>query len=209
MQFGGIKALRDVSIEVPPQSIAGLIGPNGAGKGAAADRGPVGTHPADEGAGVPGRRGRDIHSRAPAGARKGMARTFQQPELFAGLSVRQHLVLAWRIARKRSRLWTDLLLAQAWKPANPAERGGDQTGYWRALACRSWPTLPWPGCLWAERARGGGPCAGGITPRSALRRTALRTQRRRVGAPRRDAIRADQQRGGVLPPRRPRRGHRA
>jgi branched-chain amino acid transport system ATP-binding protein len=122
VQFGGIKALRDVSIEVPPQSIAGLIGPNGAGKTTL-----IGVLSGL----IPPTRGRvylggaDVTSQpAHLRARSGMARTFQQPELFAGLSVRQHLVLAWRIARKRSRLWTDLVLAQAWKPADPAEREG-------------------------------------------------------------------------------------
>ena len=120
VRFGGIKALTDVSIGIPPQSIVGLIGPNGAGKstliGALSGL-------------IPPTSGRvlldgvDVTSQsAHARARRGMARTFQQPELFAGLSVREHLVLAWRIARKRSRMWTDLLLARAWKPADQAEK---------------------------------------------------------------------------------------
>ena len=122
VRFGGIKALTDVSIEIPPRSIAGLIGPNGAGKSTLIGV-LSGLIPPTSGrvrlAGV------DVTSQpAHMRARRGMARTFQQPELFAGLSVREHLVLAWRIARKRSRLWTDLVLGRAWKPAGTAERDG-------------------------------------------------------------------------------------
>jgi ABC-type branched-subunit amino acid transport system ATPase component len=122
VQFGGIRALSDVSIEIAPQSITGLIGPNGAGKSTL-----IGVLSGL----IPPTSGRvylgdvDVTSQsAQMRARRGMARTFQQPELFAGLSVREHLVLAWRIARKRSRLWTDLVLGRAWKPADAAERDG-------------------------------------------------------------------------------------
>jgi branched-chain amino acid transport system ATP-binding protein len=54
-------------------------------------------------------------------ARRGIARTFQQPELFAGLSVRQHLVLAWRIHYDRYRLWRDLADPGAARRADPRE----------------------------------------------------------------------------------------
>jgi branched-chain amino acid transport system ATP-binding protein len=122
VQFGGIKALSDVSIEVQPKSITGLIGPNGAGKSTLIGV-LSGLIPPTSGQVYLG--GADVTSQpSHIRARKGIARTFQQPELFAGLSVRQHLALAWRIARKRSRLWSDLLLAGAWKPADPAERDG-------------------------------------------------------------------------------------
>jgi ABC-type branched-subunit amino acid transport system ATPase component len=41
----------------------------------------------------------------------GLARSFQQPELFPLLTVREHLVLAYRSRHARSRLWQDLFLA--------------------------------------------------------------------------------------------------
>ena len=46
-----------------------------------------------------------------ARACRGLARTFQQPELFPLLTVREHLVLAYRSRHARSRLWQDLFLA--------------------------------------------------------------------------------------------------
>jgi ABC-type branched-subunit amino acid transport system ATPase component len=41
-------------------------------------------------------------------AGRGMARTFQQPELFMGLTVREHLVLAHRARVSPARLWRDM-----------------------------------------------------------------------------------------------------
>lgn len=119
VQFGGLKALRDVSIEIPPRSIVGLIGPNGAGKSTLIGvlsglLPPTSGKVFLDGADITG------HS-AQARARRGVARTFQQPELFAGLSVRDHLVLAWRIANARSRLWKDIMFAQAWRPSMAEE----------------------------------------------------------------------------------------
>ncbi len=107
VRFGGLVALSDVSLEVPASTIVGLVGPNGAGKSTlfavlsgllspAAGRVWLG----DE----------DITRSSPqVRARKGMARTFQQPELFLGLTVREHLVLAHRVRFARRRLWQDMV----------------------------------------------------------------------------------------------------
>jgi ABC-type branched-subunit amino acid transport system ATPase component len=107
VRFGGITALDDVTISVPPSSIIGLIGPNGAGKSTLfavlsgllkPDGGTVEIDGTDVTAASPQRR-----------AGLGLARTFQHPELFAGLTVREHLVLAHRVRHARRRLWTDLI----------------------------------------------------------------------------------------------------
>ena len=106
VQFGGLKALFDVDLEVAPGSIAGLVGPNGAGKTTMLavlsglqrpTAGQVSLH------------GEDVTQASPqARARRGLARTFQQPELFLGLTVREHLVLAHRVRFERHRLWRDM-----------------------------------------------------------------------------------------------------
>ena len=93
--FGGLTALSHVSLEVGPGSIVGLVGPNGAGKSTLLG---VLSGLLRPNAGQVWLQGDDVtnasvRSRArPAG----LARTFQQPELFMGLTVREHLVLAYR-----------------------------------------------------------------------------------------------------------------
>ena len=113
VRFGGLQALNDVSIEVPRQAIVGLIGPNGAGKSTLIG---VLSGLITPSAGRVSLDGADVTSEpAQARARRGLARTFQQPELFAGLSIREHLMLAWRVRHERARMWQDLLLARAWR----------------------------------------------------------------------------------------------
>ncbi len=117
--FGGLRALSDVSLEVPPGSIVGLVGPNGAGKTTmlAALSGLQRA--------VSGRvemMGEDVTDASPqARVRKGLARTFQQPELFMGLTVREHLVLAHRVRVSRRRLWRDMIDPRSLLPASRAE----------------------------------------------------------------------------------------
>jgi ABC-type branched-subunit amino acid transport system ATPase component len=50
-----------------------------------------------------------------------LARTFQQPELFLGLTVREHLVLAHRARVARHRLWRDMLDPRSLFPPSAAE----------------------------------------------------------------------------------------
>jgi ABC-type branched-subunit amino acid transport system ATPase component len=107
VRFGGLTALSDVSIDVPPGTIVGLVGPNGAGKSTlfAVISGLV--RP------VTGRvfiGGQDVTTMSTAlRARLGLARTFQHPELFLGMTVRDHLVLAHRAHYERHRCWSDLV----------------------------------------------------------------------------------------------------
>jgi ABC-type branched-subunit amino acid transport system ATPase component len=107
VRFGGLIALSDVSLEVPQGTIVGLVGPNGAGKSTlfAVLSGLL--RPAE---GRVELRGTDVTDASPQRrARDGLARTFQQPELFMGLTVREHLVLADRVRFARRRLWRDMV----------------------------------------------------------------------------------------------------
>jgi branched-chain amino acid transport system ATP-binding protein len=107
VRFGGVTALADADIDVPPRDIVGLVGPNGAGKTTLLG---VLSGLIVPSAGRVVLDGEDVTSKSPEyRARRGLARTFQQPELFAGLSVREHLVLAWRLRYERGRLWRDLV----------------------------------------------------------------------------------------------------
>jgi ABC-type branched-subunit amino acid transport system ATPase component len=119
VRFGGLTALSAVSIEVQPGQIAGLVGPNGAGKSTLLavlsgllrpNHGQVHLH------------GDDVtNASCRARARKGLARTFQQPELFLGLTVREHLVLAYRAKVAPQRLWRDMLDVRSLLPPGKAE----------------------------------------------------------------------------------------
>ena len=109
VSFGGIKALSDVSISVPAECIVGLVGPNGAGKSTffgvvsglrRPDSGRVTLF------------GEEVTKARPqVRCQMGLGRTFQQPELFVGLTVREHLALAHRVRHSPSRLWKDMLAA--------------------------------------------------------------------------------------------------
>jgi len=89
--FGGLKAVREVDLDVPRGSIIGLVGPNGAGKTTCfamiagflrADAGRVAFE------------GTDITGEAPhRTAGRGMVRTFQITQPFAGLSVVQNVMV--------------------------------------------------------------------------------------------------------------------
>ncbi len=119
VRFGGLMALSDVSLEIAPGSIAGLVGPNGAGKSTLLA---VLSGLLRPNSGQVWLRGEDV-TRASARARatRGLARTFQQPELFLGLTVREHLVLAYRAHATPGRLWRDMLDPRCLFPPSPAE----------------------------------------------------------------------------------------
>lgn len=107
VRFGGLSALSGVSVEVAPKSITGLVGPNGAGKTTMFGVLSGLLRPTK---GEVFMMGNDVtHASPQVRARKGLARTFQQPELFMGLTVREHLVLAYRVRHQRNRLWRDML----------------------------------------------------------------------------------------------------
>jgi ABC-type branched-subunit amino acid transport system ATPase component len=119
VRFGGLLALRGVSISVSAGTIVGLVGPNGAGKSTLFS---VLSGLRRPDAGTVTMEGRDVTAASPqARAHRGLARTFQHPELFQGLTVREHLVLAHRIRHSPRRILTDLVAFGGFRPPPKAE----------------------------------------------------------------------------------------
>jgi ABC-type branched-subunit amino acid transport system ATPase component len=119
VRFGGLTALSEVDISIPAGALVGLVGPNGAGKTTLFGVMSGILHP---NTGRVKLLGADVTKSSPESrARLGLARTFQQPELFLDLTVREHLVLAYRVRHSRSRLWKDLFTAGCLKRPDPAE----------------------------------------------------------------------------------------
>ncbi len=120
VRFGGLVALSDVSLRVPPASIVGLVGPNGAGKTTLFGVLSGLLRPQEGDVFLAGQR---VTRSAPSKrARLGLARTFQQLELFMGLTVREHVVLGYRVRNQRRRLWSDLVTAGSLHPRTADEQ---------------------------------------------------------------------------------------
>ena len=101
--FGGLAAVKGVDLAVPPAAIVGLVGPNGAGKStlfavlSGLLRPSRGTVLLD---------GEDV--------------TRARPQ--RDLTVRDHLVIAYRVKHARQRVWSDLFTMGSLRPAEPDER---------------------------------------------------------------------------------------
>jgi branched-chain amino acid transport system ATP-binding protein len=106
-RFAGITALGSVSLDVGEGEIVGLIGPNGAGKTTFFNC-LLGLLKPD--GGTVTFAGRDL-TRIPTHrrARLGIGRTFQRIELFTGMTVREHFLVAERVRNGRGSLLKDLL----------------------------------------------------------------------------------------------------
>ncbi len=91
ISFGGLAALRGVSVGVAEREIFALIGPNGAGKSTVFN---IVTGLERPMAGRVTLRGEDLLALAPhAIARRGVARTFQNTEVFRALSVLDNVLV--------------------------------------------------------------------------------------------------------------------
>ncbi len=132
--FGGVHALRDVTLEVRDGELVGLIGPNGAGKTTLVD--------AVSGfvrcAGRVELAGTDIGGLPPyERARRGLGRTWQSTELFDDLDVRENLTVASRDGSAEQAL--DLVGMDWAAGAKPADLSMGQrklVGVARALAAK-------------------------------------------------------------------------
>ncbi len=189
VRFGGLVALDDVSLRVPPGRVVGVIGPNGAGKTTLFNVVCGFVRPT---AGL-------AHPRRPAAAgpgphrltRLGIARTLQGVGLFAGLTVLEN-VMAGATPHARAGFASALFGAAAQRPrrARGCASGAldllDRAGRRRRTPTRCPGTLPYAGTQ-AGRA---GPRAGRPTPAAAARRAGRRSRRRRHGRARRADPRA-------------------
>jgi len=116
-KFGGVEAVRDVSLTVAPGQVLGVIGPNGSGKTTLINL-LTGVYRADRGSiQVAGTETSRLPAYRVAGL--GVARTFQNPHVFATLTVRQNLLMALRHSVHRGR--------------RVADAGADDVGRWLEL----------------------------------------------------------------------------
>jgi branched-chain amino acid transport system ATP-binding protein len=101
-RFGGIQAVADVDLEVPPGGITAIIGPNGAGKTTFFNL-VSGFHLPTAGRILFD--GTDVTRLPPHRmARLGIARTFQTTQLFAESTVLDNVIIGHRL-RTRSNVW--------------------------------------------------------------------------------------------------------
>src|SRR5262245_6180692 len=105
-RFGGLVAVRNLSMSLNPGDLYGLIGPNGAGKTTIFNL-MTGVYKPDEGSIELD--GKAIHKYKPSTiAKLGMSRTFQNIRLFRSMTVLENVALA-RHMRKRQGLFDAIL----------------------------------------------------------------------------------------------------
>lgn len=113
ISFGGLKAVQEFSLKLPPRGLYGLIGPNGAGKTTVFNL-LTGVYKPDHGRlclnneELAGRKPHQITS-------AGIARTFQNIRLFPDLSVLDNVRLAAQLRNRQSLLGITLRSPRYWE----------------------------------------------------------------------------------------------
>jgi branched-chain amino acid transport system ATP-binding protein len=98
--YGGLRAVADVSFEVAPGEVLGIAGPNGAGKTTLFD---VITGHTRATAGEVVLAGKPVTNEpVHVRTRLGLARTFQQPTVARSLTVAENMILATAFGRRRA-----------------------------------------------------------------------------------------------------------
>jgi branched-chain amino acid transport system ATP-binding protein len=111
LSFGGVKALNGVDLHVENEEILAIIGPNGAGKSSLLNC-INGFYRAQHG--TIHFKGKPIHHLpSHAVAKLGISRTFQNIELYTGLTVLENLMAARHIHMKRGAFWGALFFGPA------------------------------------------------------------------------------------------------
>jgi branched-chain amino acid transport system ATP-binding protein len=105
VQFGGLRALEDVTLSVPPRSVVGLVGPNGAGKTTLFNVVSGFVRPS---AGQLTWDGHPFHPKPRRLVRQGIARTLQDVGLFPHLTAVENVMLG-RTTQRRAGYVSSLL----------------------------------------------------------------------------------------------------
>jgi branched-chain amino acid transport system ATP-binding protein len=119
-RFGGLHAVKDVSFRVEQGMVKALIGPNGAGKTTLFNL-VSGVLPPDAGTVV--FKGHDVHGRpAHRVAALGLARTFQQIRLFAGMTALENVMVGCHVRSRAGFLAGMFHLPWTWREEREVER---------------------------------------------------------------------------------------
>ncbi|MDP2134476.1 MAG: ABC transporter ATP-binding protein [Sulfuritalea sp.] len=134
-RFGGVQALKDVSLTIRKGEIYGLIGPNGAGKTTLFNVF-TGLYPRDGGAVLFG--GVPLNLESPhAVAAAGIARTFQNIRLFGNMTAREN-VMVGRHVRTRAGVFGAILRTRAERREEAAiRRRADELLHYVGIADRA------------------------------------------------------------------------
>jgi branched-chain amino acid transport system ATP-binding protein len=133
MRFGGLLAVDALSFDVAPHDITAIIGPNGAGKTTVFNC-LTGFYRPSSGSLRLNRAGKIMRLERMAGWRiardAGVARTFQNIRLFAGMSVLENLIIAQHNALSRASFYTlgGLVGSRAYRVAEAAAL--EKARYW-------------------------------------------------------------------------------